>query len=209
MPIDALEVVKLRSTFYRDSYRKLVILLFFSWVIIAVLSSVLFVQVSNKPTPTYFATTESGRIIPLIPLDQPNLSDKALVQWASSAVISVYTYNFNNYRQVFQDNRKYFTPDGWQQFISALTRSRNLQAVTSKKLVLSAVLSSAPIVNREYIQDGRYTWQLQIPVMVTYESLSEEFHQNLIVVLTIQRISTLDSVDGVGIISFVVQSVSS
>ena len=71
-----------------------------------------------------------------------------------------------------------------------------------------AVLSSAPIVNREYVQNGRYTWQLQIPVMVTYESLSEEFHQNLIVVLTIQRISTLDSVDGVGITAFVVRSIS-
>lgn len=206
MAIDALELVKLRSTFYRDSYRKLVILLFISWTIIAVLVITLFVQSTHKTRPTYFATNEAGRIIKLIPLNQPNLSDRALIQWATNAVLDVYTYNFNNYRQVFQDASKYFTTDGWKQFYTALSSSRNLQAVTEKKLVLSAVVSSAPIVNREYVDNGRYTWQLQVPIMVTYQSLSEEFHENLIIVLTIQRLSTLDSVDGVGIISFVAKS---
>lgn len=207
MAVDAVELVKLRSTFYRDSYRKLVILLFLSWVIIAILALALFVQVGNKPKPTYFATTESGRIIKLVPLNEPNLSDRALIQWATNAVLAVYTYNFNNYRQVFQDSRQYFTDDGWQQFITALSQSRNLQAVQDKKLVLSAVVSSAPIVNREYVAgNGKYTWEIQLPVMVTYQSLSEEFHENLVIVLRVQRVSTLDSSDGVGIISFVARS---
>lgn len=206
MAIDALELVKLRSTFYRDSYRKLVILLFLSWIVIIVLAATVYFQTVNRPAPTYFATTESGRIIPLVPLNQPNLSDKDLIQWASQAVLSVYTYNFINYRQVFQDNRQYFTAAGWQQFISALSQSRNLDAVTSKKLVLSAVLSSAPVITRESVVSGNYTWELQLPVMVTYQSLSETFHQNLIVILTVQRISTLDDVSGVGIAAFVAQT---
>ncbi len=206
MAIDALELVKLRSSFYRDNYRRLVILLFLSWVIIIVLASTVYYQVTNRPTPKYFATTESGRIIPLVPLNQPNLTDKSLIQWASQSVLAVYSYNFINYREVFQGNRKFFTAEGWQQFMSAIARSRNLSAVTSKKLVLSAVLSSAPIVTREYVKNGRYTWELQLPVMVTYQSLSESFHENLIVSLTIQRISTLDDIDGVGIVSFVAQA---
>lgn len=206
MAIDALELVKLRSTFYRDSYRKLVILLFLSWIVIIILVATVYFQAVNRPAPTYFATTESGRIIPLVPLNQPNLSDKDLIQWASQAVLSVYTYNFINYRQVFQDNRQYFTAAGWQQFITALSQSRNLDAVTSKKLVLSAVLSSAPVITRESVVNGNYTWELQLPVMVTYQSLSETFHQNLIVVLTVQRISTLDDVNGVGIAAFVAQT---
>ncbi len=159
MAIDALELVKLRSTFYRDSYRKLVILLFLSWIVIIVLAATVYFQVANRPTPQYFATTESGRIIPLVPLNQPNLSDKAVIQWASQAVLSVFTYNFMNYRQVFQTNRQYFTATGWQQFLSALSKSRNLDAVTSKKLVLSAVLSSAPVITREEVRGGKYTWE--------------------------------------------------
>ncbi len=206
MAIDALELVKLRSSFYKDSYRKLVILLFMSWVVIIVLAATVYFQATNRPTPKYFATTESGRIIPLVPLNQPNLSDKSIIQWASQAVLSVYTYNFINYRQVFQTNRQYFTTAGWQQFMGALSKARNLDAVTSKKLVLSAVLSSAPVITREEVQNGKYTWELQLPVMVTYQSLSETFHENLIVVLTVQRISTLDDVSGVGIAAFVART---
>ena len=66
---DPLELVKLRSNFYRDSYRKVTMALLGSVVIIIALVGLVFFLISTKPIPKYFATTDSGRIIPLIPLD--------------------------------------------------------------------------------------------------------------------------------------------
>lgn len=205
MAYDALEVVKLRNDFYRDSYRKLVILLMGAMLSIVGLVIAIIMIVYARPAPTYFATTESGRIIPLIPLDQPNLTDNAVLQWATQAVTTVFTYNFINYRSVLQSSRQYFTAEGWRQFLLALQSSRNLSMVTSKKLMLSAVVSSAPVVLNEYLLDGKYTWKVQIPISVTYQSLSETAHDSFIISLTIERISTLDSISGVGISSFVAQ----
>lgn len=209
MAYDALEAVKLRNDFYRDSYRKLIFLLFFLVFVIVGMAISIIALIKDRPLPTYFATTESGRIIPLIPLDQPNLTDQAILQWSTQAVTTVFTYNFVNYRSVFQDSRQYFTRGGWQNFMQAVSSSKLLSAVQNEKLMLTAVVSSAPVVTNEYVFDGKYTWKVQVPILVTFQSLSQTSYQSFIISLTIERVSTLDSRYGVGVSSFVAQQTSS
>ena len=204
MPQDALELVKLRNNFYRDSYRKVLAGLLLSlFVIIGLVITVAYLVIS-KPTPKYFASTNSGRIIPLIPLNQPNLSDAEIIQWASRAVISVYSYNYVNFRSAFQGNRGYFTQAGWRGFLAALEASKAIKTVQDNKLMVSAVLSGAPVISNQYEYQGRYSWVLQMPVLVTYQG-SDTSNQSFIVRLKVQRVSTLDNIYGVGISEFVVQ----
>jgi intracellular multiplication protein IcmL len=205
MPYDALEVIKHRNLFYRDSYRKLVVALLIMLCIVVALSITTLLMMVNRPQPTYFAATDTGRIIPLVPLGQPNLSDKALQQWASEAVTSVFSYNFLNFRQAFQDNKKYFTDEGWRGLLQALEAAQTLQMVQTKKLVVSAVLSGAPVITNQYLLHGRYTWRIQMPLLVTYESANEHTDQRLMISLTIKRVSTLDNIFGVGITSFIAE----
>src|SRR3990167_9585512 len=186
MSHDALEVVKLKRNFYRDSYRSVVMILFIAIIIIAVMAWIIVYQQTHKPAPKYFATTSAGQLIPMVPLDQPNLSDSAVLQWVSTAVTSLYTYDFLN----------------------CLEQSRNLEAVQDKKLTVQAVPAGAPIILSENNINGIYTWQVQLPILVTYQSLSEEFNQNLLVTIVIQRLSTLDSEYGIGIAQLVVQQQS-
>lgn len=205
MPYDPLETVKMRNEFYRDGYRRVLMILLASFVAIIGLIIIVIVLVLSQPAPKYFAATDSGRIIPLVPLNEPNLQDKALLQWASEAVTSIYSYNFVNFRRVFENNKQYFTTEGWTSFLKALTDSQNLKAVQEKKLIVSAVLTGAPIVRSEGQLQGRYTWVVQMPVLVTYQSANEQSSQNFIVTLKIRRISTLDNVYGVGISEFIAE----
>ncbi len=205
MAQDALEIVKLRKNFYRDSYRLTLVILFFAIVIIAVLAGVIAYQESHRAQPTYFATTSDGKLIPMIPLDQPNVNDQTILQWVATAVISLYTYDFLNFRATFQNNQQYFTPDGWKAFLNGLSSSRNLQTVQDKKLTVQAVPSGAPIITREGLLNGRYAWQIQMPILVTYISLSQEYHEQLLLTILVQRVSTLDSKYGIGIAQLVAQ----
>lgn len=201
---DALKLVKLRSDFYRDSYRKVVAALLGMVVIVIILVSVIFFMAVNKPSPKYFAATDSGRIIPLIPLNQPNLSESNILQWASKALISVYSFDFVNYKKSFQENRQYFTDQGWQSFMDALTNAKTIQTVKDSKLVVSAVLNGAPIISNQYILRGRYTWEAQVPILVSYQG-TESYSDNLMATLKIQRVSTLDNKYGIGIAEIVMQ----
>ncbi|HGU7200604.1 TPA: type IVB secretion system apparatus protein IcmL/DotI [Legionella pneumophila] len=204
MAEDALTVVALRNKFYKDSQRKVILALLIAIVVNVVLASLVVYMITHPPAPKYFATSINGRITPLFPLDEPNQSDSAVLQWANQAAIAAFTYNFVNYRDELQASSGFFTPEGWDQFLGALEQSNNLDAVKAKKLVVSAVATRAPIILQKGVLNGRYSWRVQMPILVTYQSASEFTQQNNVVTMLITRVSTLNSPRGIGISQFVV-----
>lgn len=205
MAEDALTTVMMRNQFYHDSQRKLVLGFLLSIVLNGILGLLLFYLMTHPPAPVYFATSINGRITPLYPLDKPNQSDSAVLQWANQAAIAAFTYNFVNYRDELQAASGFFTPDGWQQFVTALGQSNNLDSVKAKKLIVSAVATRAPIILQKGLLNGVYSWRIQMPILVTYQSASEFTQTPNIVTMLITRISTLNSPRGIGISQFVVE----
>lgn len=204
MAEDALTVVALRNAFYKDSQRRVIMALFVAILVNFVLGSMLVYILTHPPAPKYFATSINGRITPLFPLNEPNQSDSAVLQWANQAAIASFTYNFVNYRDELQASSGFFTADGWDQFLNALQQSNNLDAVKAKKLIVSAVATRAPIILQKGILNGSYSWRVQMPILVTYQSASEFTQQNNVVTMLITRVSTLNSPRGIGIAQFVV-----
>lgn len=204
MAEDALAVVAMRNKFYRDGQRKIVLILLVSMITNLVLIAMLGYILTHPPAPRYFATSINGRITPLFPLNEPNQSDSAVLQWANQAAIAAFTYNFVNYRTELQASSGFFTAEGWTQFLNALEESNNLEAVKAKKLVVSAVATRAPIILQKGLLNNRYSWRVQMPILVTYQSASEFSQQNNVVTMLITRVSTLNSPRGIGIAQFVV-----
>lgn len=204
MAEDALKIVALRNEFYKDRQRIVVLALLLSIAINMVQLALLIYMYTHPPAPRYFATSINGRITPLFPLDEPNQSDAAVLQWANQAAIASYSYNFVNYRDELQAASVFFTPEGWNQFLDALQKSNTLDSVRAKKLIVSAVATRAPIILQKGLLNGRYSWRVQMPVLVTYQSASEFAQVNTVVTLLITRISTLNSPRGIGISQIIV-----
>jgi intracellular multiplication protein IcmL len=204
MAEDALTAVTLRNTFYRDGQRKVILVLLLSIIVNFLMISLLAYLLTHPPIPKYFATSINGRITPLFALNEPNQSDSAVLQWTNQAAIAAFTYNFVNYRTELQASSDFFTSSGWTQFLKALQDSNNLDAVKAKKLIVSAVATSAPIILQKGLLNGRYSWRIQMPILVTYQSASEFSQQRNVVTILVTRISTLNSPRGIGIAQFVV-----
>jgi len=204
MAEDALTTVTLRNTFYRDGQRKMMLMLLVSLIANGLMTFLLVYVMTHPPEPKYFATSIDGRITPLFALNEPNQSDSAVLQWANQAAVAAFTYNFVNYRTELQASSGFFTSEGWTQFLTALEESNNLDAVRVKKLIVSAVATSAPIILQKGVLNGRYSWRVQMPMLVTYQSASEFSQQRNVVTILISRISTLNSPRGIGISQFVV-----
>lgn len=206
MKTGGLDLVMLRNNFYRDNFRRMMVFCLLLLAIIGALIGNIYYLQTHQPTPKYFATTHDGKLIELLPLNQPNLSTNALLQWSVEAATAAYTFNFVNYRKALQDSRIYFTKLGYQNFLKALTDSRNLEAVKTKKLVVSAVPTGAPVILKEGVtSSGLFAWQVQFPMLLTYQSASETIPQNIVITMLITRVPTLESPKGVGIASFVVR----
>lgn len=198
--IGPLGAVVLRNEFYRDGYRSLLKLaLLQAIVIVTLVAAVFFVIHTHQPENRYFATTEGGRLIPMVPLTQPNLSTPAMMSWAAQAATEVMTFGFNDYRRRLQEASRNFTKTGWDSFSVALQRSRIIEMVETNQQVVTAAPKGAPILLSEGIVNGRYQWQIQLPMIVTYQSGAKTTNTSLLVTIVVVRVPRLESVNGVGI----------
>jgi intracellular multiplication protein IcmL len=206
MAQDAIKTVRMRNKFYQDGYRKLLGILLLLMLVDALLVGVVLFQVHDQPKPRYFATSATGRITPLYALSFPMVNQEQLLQWANEAVVASYSFNFLNYRKNLQQASEYFTPEGWRNFQAALKRSRMLETVLDKKLVVTAVATGAPIVLNRGPLEGHYTWKVQMPILISYQSASDHIQQPEVVTLLISRVSTLNTPKGIAIVQFLASS---
>ena len=75
----ALELIVLRNNFYRDNYRRLMLVCLGLILLVAGLGYWAFYERINQPLPKYFATTYDGKLIALKPLNESNLNDNQRV----------------------------------------------------------------------------------------------------------------------------------
>lgn len=206
MPTGPLVSVVTRNEFYRDGFRKMINLAIFEAIIIVGLILTLIVYINNsKAQDRYFATTADGRIMQLVPLDRPNLSEAALMSWVSQAATDVMTFGYHDHIKQLQSASKYFTKTGWDSFTSALQRARIVESVQTLQQVVTAVPRSAPVLLRHGVVGGRYRWEVQLPIAVTYKGATQGRTDNLLLTLLIERVSALENPDGVGIDQWIAQ----
>ncbi len=195
-----LGTVVVRNEFYRDGYRALLKLVILLSLIIAILVvAILGVVNSRKPENRYFATTEDGRLIPMVPLSQPNLSTPALLSWVAQSATEVMTFGFSDYRRRLQESSRNFTRSGWESFTTALNQSGMIDAIESKRQVVTAVPAGAPIMQSQGVVAGRYQWVVQMPMTLSYQVGSDRRARNILVNIVIVRVPRLESSNGVGV----------
>lgn len=202
--IDANKELLLRNNFYRDNYRRIMYLTFILILIIIGQICFTFFLHATRTEPSYYATTHSGKQIRLSPRNEPNLTTAALLDWVANAAVSSYSFNFVNWNEALSSVRTYYTPSGYQNFMTALKASNTLEDVRSKKLVVSAVITGTPVILKEGPINDRYSWQVQLPMLLSYQSASEVIKQNITMTMLVTRVPTLESEKGIGIAQLIV-----
>lgn len=192
--------VVVRNEFYRDGYRSLLkIALIQVFVIIGLIGAMYFVIQTHQPENRYFATTEDGRLVPMIALNEPNMSVPALMSWVAQASTEVMTFGFNDYRRRLQESSRNFTRRGWESFTQALQKSRVIEMVEANQQVVTAAPQGAPILESQGLVAGRYQWVVQLPVVLTYQAGARTRNDSLLVTVVVVRVPRLESANGVGI----------
>ena len=198
--ISGLGTVIIRNEFYRDGYRSLLkMTLIQAVVILGLVGAMYYVIKIHQPQHYYFATTEDGRLVPMVPLNQPNLSGPALMSWVAQATTEVMTFGFSDYRRRLQESSRNFTKRGWESFTQALQRSRIIEMVEVNQQIITAAPRGAPVLESEGLVAGRYQWVVQIPLILTYTSGAKTYNTGLLVTVVVVRVPRLESPNGVGI----------
>jgi len=161
---------------------------------------------TRVPEPRYFATQIDGQMLPLVPLDQPHLTDNQVTNFAVEGITRALTMDFANWQRDLNDAKIYFnTPDGFDNFLDALVKSGNLDLIKNSRMTSSAVANGAVIVESGRSGSGIFAWRIEIPLTITYESSTQKSTQNLLGFVEVVRVPTYKNPYGVGINRFVAQ----
>jgi len=118
--------------------------------------------------------------------------------FANEAVINVYTFDYHNWPSRQKDMAAYFFPKAWAAYLNAINQSNILKLVMKNEMTVNAVATFTPSIKTI----NPTTYQVQLPILVTYASKTSTQKQNLNVTLEVIK-SNSTSTRGYAINQFV------
>ena len=183
---------------YRTQFRRAMKLALSLTVALCISLGVAALLLLNQPKPRYFAATPDLRLAPMVPLDQPLLTQEGLLTWASNAITGAMSLNFLEWREKLESIRPHFEDEAFKSFLASLKSSGILEMIQEKRLSASAVATRAPVITASGLVGGKATWKIEFPLIVSYESSQGvESTQKLLATVLVRRASTAKTPRGV------------
>lgn len=183
---------------YRTQFRRAMKLALALTVALCISLCVAAILLLNQPKPRYFAATPDLRLAPMVPLDQPLLTQEGLLTWASNAITGAMSLNFLEWREKLESIRPHFEDEAFKSFLASLQSSGVLDMIRDKRLSASAVATRAPVITASGLVGGKATWKIEFPLIVSYESSQGvESTQKLLATVLVCRASTAKTPRGV------------
>ena len=183
---------------YRAQFRRAMKLALALTVALCASLDVAAILLLNQPKPQYFAATPDLRLAPMVPLDQPLLTQSGLLTWVSDAITGAMSLNFLEWREKLESIRPHFDDAAYKSFLASLQSSGVLDMIRGKRLSASAVATRTPVIIASGLVGGKATWKVEFPLIVSYESSQGvESTQKLLATVLVCRASTAKTPRGV------------
>jgi hypothetical protein len=158
-----------------------------------------------QPIYHYYALSSSRQTMGLVPLIMPNMTNQAVLSWATNSITEIMTFGFGDYQTHLRDQQMRFTPRGWEKFVSAFDKMKIGEAFRQRQLVLTTVPSNiATITSQGENLKHVYEWHVEMPVIMTYTTNDNvNRHDEAKILLTITRVPSSDNPAGIAIESWV------
>ncbi len=158
----------------------------------------------SGPIVRYFTMTPDGKLRYLIPLDVPNMTNHAILSWATTSVTEVMTMGFGDISKRLPLQRSRFTPKGWDAFVKAYLDSKFRERFKDSQLVLTTAPADTPVIIYQGFDETKtYQWIVQVPIVMTYATNNNVTRrQRAIVTMTIVRVPAEQTFGGIAIQSW-------
>ncbi len=152
-----------------------------------------------EPDYITIAATPDGRVYEAQTLKEPVRTAAALQNWAVTAVTEVYTFGHHDFRMRLNAAREYFTPEGYESFMSELERTLYLDRIRDNFQVASAVAQGAAIIRDSGVYGERLGWKLEFPLLFTFHAGKKQASTRVVAQVLVMRVPFDERASGLGI----------
>lgn len=144
-----------------------------------------------------FAVTENGRVIPLVPLDQPYVNDPRVASFAEECLRGSFGHDFENFRMTMNSAKNCYTSDGAKDFEAAMEPL--LGDIKTKHLVMSSSLEPT-VVEKSYKLAGVVHWETQTSMVLYRRGTREQLAPlKFLVTTVVTRVALDEQVRGISV----------
>lgn len=185
--------------FHRRGTNKL---MFFALILLAINFVLIFLGMygfySREKTTDYYAVTCNSDPVKLDSLGVAVVGKQQLLDWAHASAIAIYNFNYGNWQQITNQIRPLFSQDGWEGFYSSF-KSSQIDPAVEKSTFVTAVATDVPVIERQGALNGVYRWRVAIPLMITYQTASDQAKQQVVLRMVVTRVPSVQNPRGIAI----------
>jgi hypothetical protein len=126
---------------------------------------------------------------------QPTATELSV--WVNEAIVSAYTYDYQNFLDQQKKLAHYFTAQGWIDFTTAITKAKLPETIASNQYFVSTVALLPPSIK----QLRPDVWEGKMPVLTLYKNPQYQQKQTQEITIQFQAVSTEQGVRGLAIMS--------
>ena len=155
-----------------------------------------YTEVSNSPFDTDVAPFEDNvgavsdsEILQMgkkTPLSKPHVNTKEIQNWLNTSVSESLTFEGRDYQKVITKARSYFTAAGFVQYKTYLEEAKIIETLQSGSYRIGLFFDQNPYVSRGFNYEGVYRWQAQMPLSLSFKSLTTRKISNREINLSLQ-----------------------
>lgn len=140
-----------------------------AYAIVALSALLVLGQPMFEPLYTYYSLSPQKKVVQLVALSMPNMTNRAILAWAASGITELMTIGFGDFEAKMIAQKWRFTPDGWEAFVNAFLDSKAGDTFKENHLVLTTVPRETPVILSQGDNErGIYQWEVQMPIVMTY-----------------------------------------
>jgi intracellular multiplication protein IcmL len=164
------------------------------------------VSALNKK-PQVVAVSDSGRIIPLVPLNKPFVTQSRVISFAEECTRRAFAHDFVNYRATITNAASCFTSEGSDMFTAAMEPL--IKDLIQRRMIMTASVDPPVIVQGPVEARGRVVWIVQAKMQLFREGSKERITpQAFVVEMEVVRVELEENPRGISIRAFNVRPAS-
>ena len=158
-------------------------------------------------------TTESLAEVHSLPLHKPHRTNKELQGWINTVVSESLFFDYDNYKEVQEVLKKYYTASGYKQYQNYIATAEILKSLRQNNYRMSVFVEAQPLLLNGQEMKNIYRWLYQLPITISYlprnsnnllRSSQDMVNRKLTLTLQLRRARLPDNPDAIQIESWTV-----
>jgi|GEM_PF-6098569 len=192
----------LRHDYYKNGMEKMTKVAIFSSAATAITIIAAAMALVFKPAPQNYAITPTGQIVPLTPMSE-GVGNDALLSFASNAMITAFSLDFDHAEDQVRTAGSYFTESGYRAYVQAITPI--IKTIKDHKLVSSIGVIHPPVIVNSGVVNGVKQYVIQAVISIALDGQNEHVpSEKWVVQMVVERVPQNRYPLGVAIRQFVV-----